>query len=286
MYKIYKLHNEDESHVYIGYTKQTLNDRRMGHISAHKLSLKGARNYVSSSSVIAACKYPSEVKITLVEDGICDIKQALNREAYHIKHIACVNVQHKTVTAKNKQYIRRESWQSKRHTCENCGSNVRRSCLARHKKSSKCVNYGKPFVLAKPVTVTNACKSKNPTVQCSNCGSKVKRANLSRHKKTVKCISRIKQKPKVAEPNVRCSTCGETYKVGQCDAHFRSITHIAYVETRKMYYLAVLSKTQLKAIPFSARKKVYDRFQLLADKVHGLSSYWYHRGFDIETLLV
>jgi len=88
--KIYKLTSPHTDKVYIGSTKQSLNERLCKHVSQYKAFQQGQQSYISSIKLIELGDY----NIELIENFPCDGKdELLSREGYHMRQYGerCVN---------------------------------------------------------------------------------------------------------------------------------------------------------------------------------------------------
>ena len=147
--KIYKLWSPHGNEIYIGSTINTLAKR----LDQHK------KTYIKYSSKYLFENY-DDVRIELIEEYPCNNKMELNKkEGEHIRNNECLNKYVAGRTQKeyredNKEYLNKKNQENKKlpHnkekikdykeviiTCE-CGCELRRDTLNRHKKSNKHLN--------------------------------------------------------------------------------------------------------------------------------------------------
>ena len=145
--QIYKLINDELCLTYYGSTIQPLHKR----LHAHKTALRKC-----SSEILFT---EGKCKIYLVEEYPCDNKRQLEqRERYYIENNNCVNknIPCRTIkeyTEENKDKLKdkfKEYYeknkdkilekQKEKINCQ-CGSIIRRSDMARHKKTKKHINF-------------------------------------------------------------------------------------------------------------------------------------------------
>ena len=86
--KIYKITNTENDFIYIGSTKQTLEERLDNHKYCYNEWLKCnfRRGYISSFEILRFKNYKIELIETVYEDKL------INREYYHINNNECVNI--------------------------------------------------------------------------------------------------------------------------------------------------------------------------------------------------
>ena len=150
--KIYKLYSKLENITYIGSTAHYyLSQRLVKHKSDYKQYLKNNANYVTSFKILECEDY----KIELLENYPCaNIDQLETRERYYIENNECVNKVIPTRTQAewreaNKEYLKDYNKEyrevnkehikvhnSEKITCQ-CGCEITRNVLSRHKKSKK-----------------------------------------------------------------------------------------------------------------------------------------------------
>lgn len=135
--KIYKITSPHTDKIYIGSTIQPLNRRMNLHRSKYKLHPRET----TRSNILFKL---GDTKIELIENYPCSsVYELERREGYYQKLNNCVNGRIAKRTKKeyyrdNKKEINKQ--QAQKIMCE-CGSNVRRSDIARHKKSNKHINF-------------------------------------------------------------------------------------------------------------------------------------------------
>ena len=176
--KIYKIVCDTTGLTYIGSTIQGLSSRISGHRADYKSYLNKKRtNYVTSFDILKNNNY----KIILIENFPCNSKEELEREERkYIETMDCINKviptrthkeylvkyneenkeqikeYHKEYCENNKERIKiqkKENYEknkdkillnhSQRINCDNCGCEIRKNGLARHKKTDKCINFKK-----------------------------------------------------------------------------------------------------------------------------------------------
>jgi len=139
--KIYKISSPSNNIVYYGSTAQKhISTRIAGHLKDYKRYLNGKQHYISSFKVLECEDY----KVELLEDYPCNNNQQLKaRERWYIENNDCVNknIPGRTKRESDKQYRENNreeilKYQTEKITCE-CGCEIRRSDLARHKRSNK-----------------------------------------------------------------------------------------------------------------------------------------------------
>jgi len=166
--KIYEIINDQTDERYIGSTTVFLSKRMVQHRSKYNKYLKNGIKQYTSCNIL---KYDS-AKIVLIENFPCNSSFELHaRERHWINISKCVNKNLPCRTNKeyyedNKQKIKQYYEDNKQKikeykkkyyednkekikeekrekiTCE-CGSEITRRCLARHKKSQKHINLMK-----------------------------------------------------------------------------------------------------------------------------------------------
>lgn len=142
--KIYKLVSPSGL-VYIGSTTSRLSQRKSKHKNAFKRHLEHKQSFVTAFKLFE--EDIDNIQIELIEMISCNTKkELLDREAYYIKTITCVN---KSIPGRTqKQYLidNRDAIREKKnkvHECP-CGRTYTYSHRARHFKSKhhvqKCAN--------------------------------------------------------------------------------------------------------------------------------------------------
>ena len=155
--KIYKIWSPEGDDIYIGSTTEILCRR----LAAHKSTYNAGKNVTSR---ILFEKY-NDVRIELVEEFSCDKKSKLiAREGHYIRTLDCVNKiipdrtdkeyyetnkvrilekrkeyreTNKEYLEKNKEYYEKnKDFITQKIKCE-CGCEIRRAELARHKRTKK-----------------------------------------------------------------------------------------------------------------------------------------------------
>ena len=130
MYSIYKICDLDTGKLYIGSTKQKINQR----LNSHKYKSKKGISRCS-------CRDFNWDNVTIEEIELVEIEH-LQRERYHINNIECVNKDRPIVTEEERKEKLRECTEKikeegkEKITCE-CGCIVTRNCLSRHRKTKK-----------------------------------------------------------------------------------------------------------------------------------------------------
>ena len=137
MYKIYKILNEDGK-IYIGSTKQNLNNR----FSSHKCQIKSGKSRCSNKNFNM-----DTATIELIEEmNNCQRKDVLYRERYYIETTDCVNTDLPIVSEqerKEKQKQACDKWkENNRYNIEcECGAVIQNREIARHQKTKKHLNF-------------------------------------------------------------------------------------------------------------------------------------------------
>ena len=87
--KIYKLVDNSNGNIYVGFTCQTTLAQRLSeHVSKYKMYMNGKYNYVTSFEIIKNGDYD----IVLLEACSCETKDELHaRERHYIESLNCVN---------------------------------------------------------------------------------------------------------------------------------------------------------------------------------------------------
>jgi len=168
--KIYKLTSHSNNLVYYGSTaQQHLSTRIAGHIKDYKLYLNNKIHYVTSFEILKCDDY----KYELIEEYPCNnVYQLKKRERWYIQNNQCVNkcipgrtqaewreanreylLEQKKQYHKNnpdkrlkqaQEYRTNNKDKIKAHNSEKiicqCGCEIRRSDLAKHKKTKKHIN--------------------------------------------------------------------------------------------------------------------------------------------------
>jgi len=141
IYKICSINGEDE--CYIGSTTQGLSTRMSKH--RHEYLTKHA----GPNSKILFDKYGiKNCKIVLIKKLPCTCKEELDaEEAYHIKNNNCVNKQIPGRTKKEYYEDNKETIDEKRKIKVKCicGTTVRKSDLAKHKKTKHHIEDEQAF---------------------------------------------------------------------------------------------------------------------------------------------
>lgn len=146
--KIYKLVCDTTNKIYIGSTTEKYLSRRLAkHI--YDFKNKEKKNFVSSYEILKNNNF----HIELIENiNSNDIYELHNRERYYVENTECVNIQipnrtqrerNKTEEYTNKRIVRQKKYREKHKDklnekvlCE-CGCNVNKYNLSRHKKTKK-----------------------------------------------------------------------------------------------------------------------------------------------------
>ena len=149
--KIYKIFCNLTGETYYGSTCNTLTKRVSSHKADFNFWKNGKRGYVKSYDIIERGDYD----YSLVEECPCENKEQLHaRERYWIENNDCVNKcipgrTNKEWREANKEHIAEQKKEyrdaNKEKIAENkrekvvceCGSEVTKSCLARHLKTKK-----------------------------------------------------------------------------------------------------------------------------------------------------
>ena len=140
--KIYKIVCNETGEVYYGSTIQELNKRMYKH---------RCDNYCRSRHIIDRNNYYYE----LIEDYSCNNKKELEtREKWYILNNDCINQkipartkqewkENISIVNKNYRKLNREILLEKakeKMSCDICGSIVRKSDIARHRRTKKCLS--------------------------------------------------------------------------------------------------------------------------------------------------
>jgi len=148
--KIYRIVNDINGMTYYGSTHQKLSKRMGDHRASYKI--KKNKTYLKFGEI-------SDCKIFLIENFPCDSKEELlKRERYYIESMNCINTQIPGQTMKewyikNKDILKQKSKefrlknidkikeQKKTRTICECGLDVNKDGIARHKRSKKHIKF-------------------------------------------------------------------------------------------------------------------------------------------------
>lgn len=157
--KIYKLYSLSKNIVYFGSTAEKyLSKRLQHHLADYKKYKNNKKNFITSFKVLECEDY----KIELIEEINCNnIDQLRERERFYIENNDCINKKipnrtnkeyHKEWEQNNKEHIKEykkeyyennkehyKEHKSQKVICE-CGCEITRSSLTKHKKSLKHIN--------------------------------------------------------------------------------------------------------------------------------------------------
>ena len=158
--KIYKIVDNTNNNIYIGHTTEKyLSKRLQHHLYQYKYWKEGKKKYTSSFKIFENNDY----RIELLENCNCkDVYELKNRERYYIENNDCINhnvpnrthkeyqqqVYKKQKSINDKAYRERQGeillekkrqFDNEKITCE-CGCEVNRGNLLRHKKSKKHID--------------------------------------------------------------------------------------------------------------------------------------------------
>lgn len=149
--RIYKLISDKTEDIYIGSTCLPLYKRKSAHKGDYKLWKNNKRRYVTSFEIVKH----DHVDIILIEMYSCNSKEKLHaRERYWIEKLNSVNkiIPGRTITeyrVDNKDKLReyQKKYDKKWYEANNekiqcgCGSNIRKSGIAKHYKTKKHLAY-------------------------------------------------------------------------------------------------------------------------------------------------
>ena len=158
--KIYKLVCNKRGLIYVGSTCQRLLCKRLsGHVADYKRWKNTKCKYITSCKIIDNGDY----YIELIEAVSCSsFDELAKKERYYVESIDCVNkmipgrtlkewgrqyyeINKETHNAYSKQYAQdnEEKLKAKRSVkvkCPNCGCEVRKDGISKHKRTIKCQN--------------------------------------------------------------------------------------------------------------------------------------------------
>lgn len=142
--KIYKLYSPSKNLVYYGSTAEPYLSRRLNHHLVDYKSYKNDKFHYLTSFAVLECE---DYKIELVEQINCNnVEQLRERERFYIENNDCVNKKipnrsDKEYYQDNKEHYKEYRQNNQEHIkekviCE-CGCEISRGNLIRHKKSPK-----------------------------------------------------------------------------------------------------------------------------------------------------
>jgi hypothetical protein len=197
--KIYMLTSKQTPEVYIGSTKETLEDRKIKHTSDYKRWLEGKTNYMTSYEI---CKY-DDYEIQLVEEYPCNTEKELRKkEGEYQRMMDCVNKRIECRT--NKEYY----------------EDNKQSIIEQHKEYQSI-----PEVKQKTKEYKKEYWKKNKDKYLEG----MKKSYLLNRDDRLKQMKEYREKNK---QKINC-VCGGTYTKPNKSTHYKSVKHSKYIEEMK-----------------------------------------------------
>jgi len=202
--KIYMLTSQQTPEVYIGSTKETLEERLDIHKNHYKLWLKGKYNYVTSFEII---QY-DDCEIHLIEDYPCETRKELEKkEGEYQRMMDCVN---KHIAGRTKKEYDEDNKEKKKEYMKEY--------------------YSNPEIKEKKKEYYENNKEKKKEYYQDN-KEKIKEYYKNNKEKIKEYYENNKEKIK-NRPKIKC-VCGSEYRKADTKRHQRTQKHIKYIEEMK-----------------------------------------------------
>ena len=217
--KIYMLTSEQTPEIYIGSTKETLEERMKCHKYDYNRWLKGKFSYVTSFEII---QY-DDCKIHLIEDYPCETRKELElKEGEYQKMMDCVN---KCIVGRTPKQWREDNKEHLQEYERNRSNKKER--LEQHKEYMKEYN-SKPEVKERKKEYNKEYNSKPETKKRQKEYREQHREELRDKKKE---YYQNVLKPK-REKKIKC-ICGKEIRIDNKRRHEKTVFHIKYIEEMK-----------------------------------------------------